>query len=392
MNLRRSTLSSVCGAALALVMIGCGGSSASNSDTLTPGAGGGSSGNGETGGAGSGGGTAGGGSNPTAGGGDGSTSGTTVAPHSSHKRCAWIGADTFAAGKAAFLANPDFFDAIHPVWYGLTASGAPRQYSMAADAEIMAAAKAHGVKVIPLVDGANADYMRVAFASDASRAAHADALAALAQEHGYDGLEMDYEHLWSAADRAPYSALVAAVAAKLHADGRVLTLAVPALSFDYAENGYDFRELQKSADVLHLMGYDYHWLGGDHVGPIAPKGWIADVVSYVQGLGAPERYSLGIANYGIGGGWYASTNDAIGRCIPGTYSSTTEHMKSCPLGHPDAGLAPHCETAQGTVWFEDAASAGEKAQLAKAHGLGGVAYYTLGDEPTGFFAALAASY
>jgi hypothetical protein len=386
MNLRRSTLRSVYGAALALVMIGCGGGATPANDKLAPVTGTPANGS-STGG------------NGTASGSDsGSSSGgatgtAPVAPHSQHKRCAWIGADTFAAGKAAFLANPDYFDAIHPVWYGLTASGAPRQYAMAADAEIMAAAKAHGVKLIPLVDGANVDYMRVAFATAESRAAHADALAAIAREHGYDGLEMDYEHLWTYADRAPYAALVAAVADRLHADGKVLTLAVPALSFDYKEHGYDFRELQKTADVLHLMGYDYHWLGGDHVGPIAPKGWIDQVVAYVQSLGAPERYSLGIANYGIGAGWYTTGKDAIARCIAGTYTSTTEHMASCPLGHPDAGLAPHCQTAQGgTVWFEDAASAGEKAAVAKAHGLGGVAYYTLGDEPTGFFDALAASY
>ncbi|HEX9325837.1 MAG TPA: hypothetical protein VF915_04925, partial [Reyranella sp.] len=132
--------------------------------------------------------------------------------------------------------------------------------------------------------------------------------------------------------------------------------------------------------------------GGDHLGPIAPKGWINDVVTYVQSLGAPERYSLGIANYGIGAGWYTSSKDAMARCNGGSYTSSTDHMASCPLGHGDAGLSPHCETAQGTVWFEDAASAGEKAALAKAHGLGGVAYYTLGDEPTGFFDALAASY
>jgi spore germination protein YaaH len=48
-------------------------------------------------------------------------------------------------------------------------------------------------------------------------------------QHGYDGIELDYEHLWSNRDRAPFTALVAAVGQALHAQNKVLTLAVPAL-------------------------------------------------------------------------------------------------------------------------------------------------------------------
>jgi spore germination protein YaaH len=391
MEIRRSASRLILGAALALVTIGCGsnsGATASSAQPATPAA----PATGGTSGVADGGASATGGSDggaPTAGGGTPTPSAT---PHAQHKRCAWIGADTFAQGKAAFLANPDWFDAIHPVWYTLNPDATVRQLAIADDADIMAAAHAHGVKVIPLVDGNTDSYMRTAMATPDSIAAHAAMLATLADQHGYDGLEMDYEHLWSASDRAPYVALVAAVAAKLHAAGKVLTLAVPSLSVDNVQSAYDYKALQKSADVLHLMGYDFHYLGADHLGPIAPKGWITDVVTYVQSLGAPQRFVLGIANYGIGNGWYASGKDAIASCIAGTYTSQTDHMSVCTFGHQEAGLAPHCDTAQGPVWFEDAGSAGEKAALAKAHGLGGVAYYTLGDEPTGFFDALAASY
>jgi spore germination protein YaaH len=367
-------------ASLAMFAIGCGGAPPSNGSTSSAAPATGAS-NGSNAG--------------TSGGNTGSSDGNgTSAPasHAQHRRCAWIGADTFAAGKAAFLANPRWFDAIHPVWFTLTPDGTPRALPIADDADLLAAARAHGVKVIPLVDGNTDSYMRAAMATPASIAAHAQTLATLAQQHGYDGLELDYEHLWLASDRAPYAALVAAVANLLHAQNMVLTLAVPALFVENPQSGYDYVALQQSADVLHLMGYDFHFLGGDHLGPIAPKGWIRDVVTYVQSLGAPQRYSLGVANYGIGTGWYTSAKDAAARCSGGSYSSQTDHMTVCPLGHQEAGLAPHCDTAQGAVWFEDAASVGEKVALAREHGLGGVAYYTLGDEPTGFFDALAASY
>jgi spore germination protein YaaH len=67
-------------------------------------------------------------------------------------------------------------------------------------------------------------------------------------------------------------------------------------------------------------------------------------------------------------------------------------MTTCPFGHQAAGLSPHCDTANGPVWFEDAASMTEKVQAAKSHGLLGVAYYTVGGEPSGFFSAMTAQY
>ncbi len=309
------------------------------------------------------------------------------APHAQHKRCGWIGADTFDAGKKSFLANPDFFDAIHPKWATLMADGSIRVLAMADDAEIMAAAKQHQVKVIPLIDADDASYLRNVMSSPSAIAAHAQALTDLVVKHGYDGIELDYEHLWSASDRAPYTALINAVAASLHAQGKLVTLALPAMDVDHKDAAYDYAQLQDVADVLHLMGYDYHGMGGDHLGPLAPKGWINDVVTRVQSLGKPEKYTLGVANYGISTSWYCSAKEAAARC-GGSYSSQTDHMLTCPLGHQEAGLAPHCSTPQGDVWFEDVASMTEKAALAKAHGLGGIGYWTMGDEPDGFFAAM----
>ena len=44
------------------------------------------------------------------------------------------------------------------------------------------------------------------------------------------------------------------------------------------------------------------------------------------------------------------------------------------------------------MWFEDGNSIAEKARTAKAHGLRGVSYYTLGGEAPGLIDALRASY
>ncbi|MCU1278588.1 MAG: hypothetical protein JWM53_2134 [bacterium] len=310
----------------------------------------------------------------------------------SHHRCAWLN-DDVGLGTASLVANAEFFDAVHPYWWTLAAGGNVAATSFVDDATIVATAHAHSIKLMPLVYGGDdASAIRNAIGSPSAIAAHANVLVQLAVARQYDGIELDYEHLWSASDRAGYTALVTQIAAGLHAHGKELSLAVPAIAADNGGSGYDYAALVSAgADVIHLMGYDFHSIGGDHLGPLAPIGWIDAVAARVEALGAGAKFVLGIANYGVGSGWYANSADAIAMCGAG-YPTTTTHMSICPSGNYAAGIAPHCTTSKGAIWFEDGASTAEKARTAQAHGLRGIAYYTLGGESPGVFDAIKAAY
>src|SRR5581483_7414400 len=278
----------------------------------------------------------------------GGTSTGTPGSHAAHKRCGWIGGDAPADGLASFQANPDYFDAIHPVWFDLNPDGSIKPNRYADDAGVTETAHAHGVLLIPLVNGADdAAYVRAAMASPAQ---HVAQLVQLADK--YDGLDLDYEHLWDVNDRPGYLALLKAAADALHARGKILTVASPAQ--DRLSGAYDYVNMVAAGvDMIHLMGYDYHFLGGDHLGPLAPLGWIDSVGAYINGLGVQSHTMLAVANYAIGSGWYTPlAAEAIARCT-GPVSDETDHMNSCPYGHPLAGTAPHCDTAQGPVWFEN---------------------------------------
>ena len=65
------------------------------------------------------------------------TTPTTPVAHAQHKRCGWIGADTFDAGKKSFLANPDYYDAIHPKWGTLNADTSIKVLPMADDTLVL---------------------------------------------------------------------------------------------------------------------------------------------------------------------------------------------------------------------------------------------------------------
>lgn len=309
-----------------------------------------------------------------------------------HARCGWLGADTADEGVASFVANPDYFDAVHPKWFTLEPDGVtPRAIAFTDHPQVLEVARAHGVQIIPLIDADSPSYVRTMFSSSANIDRHVQNLVDLVESHGYDGIELDYEKLWQASDRAGYTELVQKAGAALHARGKVLTVALPALDADDGQNAFDFAAINEAVDVMHLMGYDYHYMGGGHIGPLAPRGWIADVVAYVSGIGDSSKYVLGVANYGIGNGWYGAITEAIAKC-GGRYQTEDRHMAGCPLGKREAGRSPSCASDIGTLFFEDVGSIAEKAALAKEAGLGGVGYWTVGKEPNGFFDAIRAAY
>jgi len=298
-----------------------------------------------------------------------------------HTRCGWINSPE---GYDTFAAHPTEFEAIHPKWHVMQPDGSLRNAGRTNDAATRAAARAANVAVIPLIDeDRDKARLRRMLATPESRAAHIAAIMKAVTDNDYDGIDIDYESLWAAEDRPTFNAFMRDLGAALHAAGKELSMAIPAISEGGAD-GYDYTALAALCDPIHVMGYDFHWLGGDHVGPLAPLGWIDAVFARAQATGHPERFILGVANYAIGNGFYASTREALTMCT-GAVATKTEHMASCGYGHFDAGRATHCDTAKGVLWFDDLAAIEERIIAAKSHGARGVTYWTVGDELDGYF-------
>jgi spore germination protein YaaH len=140
------------------------------------------------------------------------------------------------------------------------------------------------------------------------------------------------------------------------------------------------------------MGYDFHYLGS-HPGPVAPLGWVKQVLAYINTIGGGTRSSkfiLGLPNYGLAGSdsgtttWFGNSMDSI-NLLGGSYATTTTHMDVCPMTNGDttmvSGRAPNGTSSKGHLYFDDIASHEEKVKAAQAAGLGGITYWTIGGEP-----------
>ena len=176
--------------------------------------------------------------------------------------------------------------------------------------------------------------------------------------------------------------------------------ALPAVDWSQA---YDYPALAAVLDHLIIMGYDYHYKGGDP-GPVSPleyagapwAGYTYDLAwsidDYRNALGDPaldRKLLLGLPYYGYD--WPSTSFDVPGTKTANAVSSYYRDSFTKTAGaavldaasqskfffYEDAGV-------KHQLWFDDAETLGLKYEAVKERGLGGVAIWALtydGDRP-----------
>jgi spore germination protein YaaH len=203
------------------------------------------------------------------------------------------------------------------------------------------------------------------------------------QTKNYKGVNIDFEML-NSKDRDTYTAFIKEVSEKLHKDGYILTLAVPAKTFDSAKAywtyAYDYKQLGTYADQVVLMTYDEHWQSGTP-GPIASVGWVQQVVNYAASVIPKNKIILGLATYGYD--WKLSEGYAKSYSIQGAYNTAANN--NAEIQWDDTAKVPYFMYTDSTgaeriVYFEDSTSISYKLNIVNNSNLGGVAIWRLGLE------------
>ena len=296
----------------------------------------------------------------------------------------------------AVLANRNDINEVSPWIYGLGGHG-----QIILDSGIDAASlqadlsrlRARGLPVVPTL--ANVDAQgNWAYAAVAS-VLHSPALArrqvagivALVDGHHYAGIDLDYENL-RAGDRQAFTAFVTGLAAALHAKGKILSVALFAKASDagYAPRNVaqDYAAIGRAADQVRLMGYDYHWETSPP-GPVAPIGWIRDVISYAKTQIPASKIILGIPEYGYdwSGGFGTGISWLQALQLSRQYHAQAHYDASSQspwFTYADPSRHRH------TVWFENAEST--QAKLDVAEGIGGVYLWMYSDPDPGTWSVL----
>jgi len=302
-------------------------------------------------------------------------------------------------GTATVLANPRTFSEMSPWMYGLDSSGQiVPQYPPAQAAEVeaqLARLRAAHVPLVPTI--ANVVAGRWVYQplitgilhDPRLRARHIAAIVALVQREHYAGIDIDYEDL-RASDKNAFTGFITQLADALHAEGKVLSVDLFAKTDHqgYAQRNLaqDYHAIGQVADQVRLMGYDYHW-ATSAPGPVAPIGWIRDVLSYAKTQIPASKIILGVPLYGYD--WVGNRGTPLSWLQ--VFRLASEHRirpyfnvatQSPWFTYTDATGRQHM------VWFENAPSTEAKFKAARNAGIGGVYLWVYGYEDTSIWNAL----
>ncbi|MDP2313102.1 MAG: glycosyl hydrolase family 18 protein [Pseudomonadota bacterium] len=260
-------------------------------------------------------------------------------------------------------------------------SDTSRWTGVAADAVAMG--HAAGVKVHLCVTSFDDDVMDAVLSSASRRAAAIEALGALVDAYGADGVNVDFEGMPSARrdDLVTFTR-------DLRARVGEVWLATPAVDWSDA---YDYPALADASDGLFIMGYAYHYTGGG-AGPNSPLSpgdiwsrWALDwTVDDYLATGAPaDKIVLGLPSYGQE--WPVSSGSAVpadttddGWSV--VYTDAVADAATYGRAYDTASDTPwftRSETRQ--AWYDDADSLAVKMDWAVGEaGLAGFGFWAIG--------------
>jgi spore germination protein len=293
-------------------------------------------------------------------------------------------------GASVVLQNQQDFSEVSPWLYGLDGQGQiTPMYEQNSAGQIDATLgrlRAAGLPVVPSlanVSGGRFSYQPMAdiLQDPARRAAHEASIVDLVTSRDYAGIDIDYEDL-RGSDRQAFTAFVTELSNALHAKGKTLAVALFAKTtdagYDQRNVAQDYAALGRAADQVRIMAYDFHWPTSPP-GPIAPIGWVRDVLSYATTQIPPHKVILGIPMNGYD--WV----DGVGTPLTWIRALQLSRQYNVPPRYDNISQTPSFSYTdeQGRahqVWFESAASTKAKLEVANGAIIGGVYFWMFGYE------------
>ncbi len=283
-------------------------------------------------------------------------------------------------------------DEVDVDWFVSRANGTVAD--LAYNPDLVTSARASGLMVLAAVANWNdakgtfdPAIAHAVLASPAKRAKHARALVDLCVAGGYDGIDLDWESL-KAKDRRRFSAFVEQLAVLLHAQGKIMSIAIHAKTYEPGDwsgsRAEDWARLGAAVDEFKVMTYDYtgSWSAP---GPIAPPEWMDAVMTFAETLVPPEKIRMGVPFYGYD--WHDQTANGLNWAdVQGIISAYGPTIQRDPSGEATFTYTDQDGTGH-VVFFQDRTALQTKLRvLTEKHPLiAGIAIWVMQDEDPAFW-------
>lgn len=278
------------------------------------------------------------------------------------------------------------------------------------DSRVLALARAHRVKVMPLVvnEGFNQPALRKLLADTAARGRATRSLVRLCQKNDFWGIQFDIENV-NIQDRDLLTAWYRETANALHRGGFTLSIAVvhrteedagPTAYHRFLQDswraGYDLAALGQAGDFISLMTYSEH-TRRTPPGPVAALPWMRENIEYFLKYVPREKLSLGIPTYGDH--WYVREDRTIPErarswsdVVSWTWGVGLAERHGATMQWDSVAGVPYAFFPNGGVYewvyLENARSFREKLALVRSYRLRGFSVWVLGPEDPGIWDAL----
>ncbi|MGA1822095.1 MAG: PKD domain-containing protein [Thermoplasmatota archaeon] len=194
-------------------------------------------------------------------------------------------------------------DSLSPYWYQTLRDGSIRTIcNRTYFDDYLDFCGGNGIELIPLVSNIHdPETVRLIVRDESVQRDHIGDLVDLTLTHGFHGLEINYESLYTE-DRDAYVNFIGNLTDELHIHNKVLHVSVFPKTSEaddwYGPAGYDYPGLGERADYIRLMAYNLHWSTCEESGPVTSYDWVDSVVSYASSVIPPKKLILGIPQYG----------------------------------------------------------------------------------------------
>src|SRR5512146_1961454 len=271
------------------------------------------------------------------------------------------------------------------------------------DPRVLALARAHRVRVMPLIANKPFDYraLHVLLSHDEYTRRTIDASAEICRRYHVDGIQIDFENL-HINDRDAFTRFYRELGQALHKQGCRLSIAVVHRPDELAgpaaydrwmmetwRGGYDLKALAEAGDFVTVMSYSQH-TRRTPPGPSAAIDWVRQVAEYFLRFMPPEKLSLGIPTGAAR--WYVSQDERVTPEMARSYNQVLSYAWAMhELEIHDVtptwndrykttfGFYPSGGTWQW-IFLEDARSFQAKLDLVKQLRLRGYSVWVLGPE------------
>jgi spore germination protein YaaH len=286
------------------------------------------------------------------------------------------------ASFADFRAHYRQIGVVYPTYFDCTAAA---DLTGRDDPLVTGWSRVRGVKVLPRFNCQSTAVLHRILTEPGLRARWIDQLVGTVQANGYDGMNLDFE-AGAATDRSAFTSFFTELAARLHQNGKLLSVAVSGKWADLPNHPrstfYDYQALALQADWVFVMAWGIHWRTSEP-GPTEDIAWVRAVMDYTATMPNKGRFVIGTPMYGFdwpnGGGnanpgtplEHAEIQALIRRT--GATPRRDAASDSMTFSYQDGSGVPH------EVWYTDAGTTHTRIQMARDRGFG-IGFWRLGSE------------